>query len=309
MAHFDLNLLDALNALLSDRNVTRAAERLNVSQPTMSGMLQRLRHQFDDQLLVRNGRELVLTPFAESLVEPARDALRSVEQLIHAEPAFEPATSTRTFTIMMSDYCAFVFLPHLVAHVNARAPHVRVVAKALDDPVERVFAGDVDLCLAADSVSFAGEADPGGKINLEPLFSDEFVCVVANEHPCGGHSTLEELFQFPHVSAQLFCSPDVVEPAWTERRLPSYKPQCVVAEFSLIPHVVAYSAMVGFIQARMAAIAVRMLPVRTFTPPLTISPVRESMSWHSRRDDDPALRWLRAAIRATVASTLTAPPR
>lgn len=304
MARFDLNLLSALNALLSDKNVTRAAERLNVTQPTMSGMLQRLRYQFDDQLLIRNGRELELTPFGASLVEPVREALRSIELLIHTEPVFDPSTSNREFTIMSSNYCASVFLTNVVSNLQVHAPNVHLIMQPINDPIERIFAGDVDLCITADDMSLFTMHGGSEKIHSEPLFSDEFVCVVAKDHPLSEGADLEEVFSYPHVGVQMFGTVNTIESAWIEQHRPGYKPNMVVADFPLVAPMVSYSNLVGVMPSRMAELSGRAMQIRSFRPPYSIPALNEAMMWHSRHMGDPAHVWLRGVIRDTAADWL-----
>lgn len=302
MARFDLNLLSALNALLSDKNVTRAAERLNVTQPTMSGMLQRLRYQFDDELLVRNGRELELTPFGASLVEPVREALRSIELLIHTDPIFDPATSSREFTIMSSNYCASVFLTNVAAHVERHAPNVRLIMEPINNPIERIFSGDVHLCITADDMSLFSMHGGSEKIHSEPLFTDEFVCVVAKDHPLDQHADLEAVFSYPHVGVHMAGTVNTIESAWIQQHLPGYKPNVVVADFPLVAPMVAHSTLVGVMPSKMAELSGRAMQIRSFQPPYAIPDLNEAMMWHSRHKSDPAHLWLRGVIREIAAA-------
>jgi len=304
MARFDLNLLSALNALLSEKNVTRAAERLFVTQPTMSGMLQRLRYQFDDELLVRNGRELEHTPFGASLVKPVQEALRSIELLIHTEPFFDPATSEREFTVMASNYCASVFLPHVVAHLAKCAPGVRLHTQPINNPLERIYAGQADICITADDMSLFAAGGNAEKIHSEPLFCDEFVCVVAKNHPLARHADLDQLFSYPHVGVHMFGTVNTIESAWIEEHRPGYRPTVVVADFPLVAPMVAHSDLVGVMPARMAELSSRAMSIRTFQPPYKMPSLVEAMLWHSRHQNDPAHIWLRAAIRQTAVQWL-----
>lgn len=308
MARLDLNLISALNALLSDRNVTRAAERLNVTQPTMSGMLQRLRYQFDDELLVRNGRHMELTSFGASLVEPAREALRGVELLLHAEPIFDPATSTREFTIMASDYCTSIFLPQVVAHIATHAPGVRLMMRPINAALENMFSGEIDLCITAGDLSLLGRDSCEEKLQSETLFTDEFVCVVAKDHPLDERADLAELLSFPHVGVHMVGTVDTIETAWLRRHMPSYKPNFMVPEFSLVACMVARSNLVGTIQARMAEQAARTLPIRTFRPPFAMPTLKETMRWHSRHIQDPAHIWFRGVMRDVAGAWLGGAP-
>ena len=296
MARFDLNLLGALNALLTDRNVTRAAERLNVTQPTMSGMLQRLRYQFDDEILTRNGRHMELTSFGTSLVEPVREALRGVELLIKAEPVFNPATSTREFTLMASDYCTSIFLPQVVSYLASYAPGVRLMMQPINTPIERMFSGEIDLCITADDLSLLGQDNGAEKLQSEQLFSDEFVCVVAKNHPLHEGSSIEELLSFPHIGVQMAGTLNTIESVALRQHAPFYKPNFVVGDFSLVACMVSGSSLVGVIQSRLAEVVVRTLPVRTFRPPFAMPTLNETMLWHYRHIGDPAHIWLRGML-------------
>lgn len=294
MARFDLNLLGALDALLSERNVTRAAEKLNVTQPTMSGMLQRLRYQFRDQLLVRNGREMDLTPFAVALCDPVRQALRGIEVLVHAEPIFDPTTSTRSFTITASDYCMTIFLPKVFARLSREAPRIRLITQPLVMPLERLAAAEVDLCICARDLTLLNQ--DRDKLQSEYLFSDEFVCVVRDGHPLTEASSLDEYLRYPHVSIEFEGIPASLETLALTRCVPHYRAPYVVSEFSQIPCVVAESDIVGVVQKRLAVIAARTLPIRMFKPPFIIPDLDEAMIWHPRYLEDPAHTWLRGTI-------------
>ena len=296
MPRFDLNLLSALDALLSECNVTRAAERLYVTQPTMSGMLQRLRFQFDDQLLVRNGRAMELTPLGEGLVDPVREALNGIQALVRIEPSFDPAISDRTFSIMTSDYCVTVFMPHVVARLAEIAPGVRLEFVGLEAPVDRIASGDVDLCISVHDRSLLLGEHADIYLESQPLFSDNFVCIVAKDHPLDALSTLEENLCYPHVGVKVGGTIETIDTAAMRRHEPLYKPACLVEDFSLVPGIVANSRMVGVVQKRLADIASKAYDIRAFAPPFARPPINETMHWHPRRTGDPAHTWLRKTL-------------
>jgi LysR family nod box-dependent transcriptional activator len=296
MPSFDLNLLSALDALLTECNVTRAAERLHVTQPTMSGMLQRLRTQFDDQILVRNGRAMELTPLGISLVDPVREALTRVEALARVEATFDPATSRRTFSIMTSDYCVMVFMPHVVAQLVTVAPGIRLEFHSLDAPVEKLVSGEVDICISVHDRSLLLGDHPDVFLESATLFSDEFVCIVANEHPLDEHSTLADHLRYPHVGVKVGGTIDSVDTVSMRRLEPLYKPAYVVEDFWLVPGLVATSTLVGVVQRRLARIAARTYDIREYRPPYSRPPINETMHWHPRCSADPAHSWLRRMI-------------
>jgi LysR family transcriptional regulator, nod-box dependent transcriptional activator len=132
LRQFDLNLLVALDALLTERNVTRAGERLFLSQPAMSGILARLRHAFEDELLVRVGRNLELTARAAELAGPVHECVQQIEDLLNLERPFVPETASWAFRIAASDYVVFLTLGPLLQALVARAPNVSVRFLALD---------------------------------------------------------------------------------------------------------------------------------------------------------------------------------
>jgi LysR family transcriptional regulator, nod-box dependent transcriptional activator len=309
MARFDLNLLSALDALLADKNVTRAADRLHVTQPTMSGMLQRLRYQFDDQILVRNGRNMELTPFGASLVEPVREALRGVELLMHAEPVFDPATSAREFTVMASDYCMSIFLPEVVAYISRHAPGVRLIMRALDAPVGRLTSGEIDLCITADDLSLFGRDNCTEKLQSEHLFSDEFVWIVAKDHPLDETADLDTLLSYPHIGVEMAGAVGTIETVALREHAPNYRPNFAVPDFSIVACMVARSNLVGVIQSRLADVAARTLPIRTVRAPFQMATLNEIMLWHSRHLQDPAHAWFRGVLGEVAGNWLKETPR
>src|ERR1700692_4998161 len=131
MQNFDLNLLSSLDALLAERNVTRAAKKMRATQSTMSGILRRLRDQFDDELLVRNGRRYDLSPFAQSLAITVRQTILQIDSTISAKPLFDPKKDRRRFRIMASDYSTMVYLSAVFRRVEKQAPYLRYDMRAL----------------------------------------------------------------------------------------------------------------------------------------------------------------------------------
>ena len=146
LRQFDLNLLVALDVLLRERNVTRAAERLLLSQPAMSGILSRLRHAFGDELLVRVGRNLEPTEFALEITDRVHACVHELEDLLNATRPFVPETDSRTFRIAASDYVVLLLFPPLMKRLGVSAPNLSVRFMKLDFAAgERVMAGDVDF--------------------------------------------------------------------------------------------------------------------------------------------------------------------
>ena len=299
MARFDLNLLGALDALLTEQNVTRAAEALHVTQPTMSGMLQRLRYQFDDPLLVRNGRGMVLTRFAASLVGPVREALKGVGSLVVADTAFDPVTSTRTFTMMASHSCVATLLPRLMAYMTTVAPSMRLVVRAQHEALERLAVGDVDICITTDACGVPPgreaamrDTDPERKLQSEQLLSDDLVCVAGRTHPFRPRSGREAYFASPHIGVEMAGVSDAIVTAH-KAHLADYRPAFVVADFSAIPHLVENTSAIGIVPRTLAMSALRTHDIRVFSAPIDVPSISQTLRWHVRHLDDPAHKWLR----------------
>jgi LysR family nod box-dependent transcriptional activator len=302
---FDLNLIGALQALLTERNVTRAGNRLHVTQPTMSGMLQRLRYQFRDEILVRVGRNMELTPLGQSLVEPVRDALRSIEALAKAEPTFDPATSVRTFSIMASDYCALTFLPRVVRRLASVAPGIRLEVRPLNSPADRVAAGDVDALISPPeefSINHEGEEY---LLHSQILFSDDFVCIVAENHPLDPPITMEDYLLYPHVGVLVEGVSDTLVSATFRQLVPLYKPTYTIPEFIAIPHMVVGSELIGIVQQRLALMSRKSLPLKIFAPPFSLPNIIETLYWHPRHSADPAHSWFRRLLAQEAADDLS----
>ena len=192
----DLNLLVALDALLSERSVSLAADRICLSQSATSSALGRLRDYFADDLLVQKGRQMVLTARAEGLVEPVRAVLDQIRTTIAVPPPFDPATCDRSIRLMASDYITEVLLTTALTDVNQMAPNMRFEVQPLTEVLlESLERGFVDLLITID---YAISADHPSQI----LFEDDYVVVGWNGNPAmAGPMTKELYFELGHVTA------------------------------------------------------------------------------------------------------------
>ena len=181
LRNIDLNLLVAFDALVSERNVTRAASRIGVGQSAMSSTLGRLRRLLDDPVLVREGRGLVATPLAESLLEPVQAILADVDRVLSQGRTFDPATDARTFTVLLTNYhLIFTFLQPLLARLSAEAPHVHLHIDASTEPFAggRIGSLEADLLITPQEPS----AESEGFLH-QTLYSDRYVVVADSDHP------------------------------------------------------------------------------------------------------------------------------
>ena len=289
VSRFDLNLLRALDALLEERNVTRAAARSFVTQQAMSGALQRLRAHFDDQLLTRVGRHMELTALARSLAMPVRETLLAAQGALDTRPAFDPADATGTCRIAMTDYGQFVLLPLLLRRLAKAAPQMDCVVepftRASFDRVER---GDLDFCLAAHDNRLYGSAKPGPRVKSEPMFYDDFVCVVDDRRTgVGNQITLDEYRMLRHNSVAFGGEINtIVEGAWAMSGA-DIRVAITAPTFSALIFMLPGTSMVATAQRRLAVALAPALGLRVLKCPLHIPVLQENLMWHQRSEQDP----------------------
>lgn len=288
----DLNLLVALDALLEERSVSRAAERLLVGQPAMSSTLARLRALFNDPLLVRDGRYLVATPFAESLVAPVREVLSRVESIINVSSEFDPATDHRTFSIIASDYVALVLLHPLMERLPDIAPNVKIQVRLMEpDFLDQVSRGQVDMLI------MPREGLPETPLPIEPLFEDYFVIAAA-----AGNPDLGDVVDVDRFSAMpyLMCKSGVM-PSIVDRRLDvlgvARNVEMEAQSFVMAPFLLPGTRLITVIQSKLADLLLSDGRFRVLPAPAGIGPIHEVMVSAPKQYTDPGHEWLRARLR------------
>ncbi|WP_439381409.1 LysR family transcriptional regulator [Amycolatopsis lexingtonensis] len=299
LANLDLNLLVVLRELLGERNVTRAAARLGVSQPAASAALGRLRRHFGDELLVRTGNGYVLSALATQLADQVEAVCTGAERLFGTGHDFDPGASAREFTLVMADYTIEVLGSRLSALLAERAPdvqlHVRLVREA--------FASDItDTIRLIDGMV----APPVSRFELPDvrsvaLFTDRWVCVVdaANPSVRDDELSLEQLAALPWVAP---FQPDrgfpPAAPMGRQLALFGIQPRIRVRveSYQAVPHFVAGTDRVALLQERLATRVADRLGLRILPCPGDPEPIVERFWWHAGYDADPAHHWLRTVL-------------
>lgn len=293
---FDLNLLIALDALLHEKNVTRAAERVFVSQPAMSAALQKLRDYFSDPLLVRIGRDMELTPRGLSLVEPVREALLRIQATLGTQPTFDPATVRRVFTVIVTDEAAPHLVPPVLRRLSREAPGIQChIEQISHTSLTRLEYGDVDLCLSLDLVRLYGIRafpDTMRTVELRPV---RWVCAVCRDHPAlGDELTLEQYRSLPHVFARPNGHTAPIEEL--VRRLLNMDIDVRATAQSLLelPFMLPGTPLAATVPERIAAVVAPLVPLKTFALPFDALDAHEVLLWHKRNEPDPGHAWLRS---------------
>lgn len=296
----NLNLLVALDALLSERNVTRAARRVGITQPAMSQTLARLRELFSDPLLVRRGRGMVLTPRAEAMLVPLSDALLSVERAVQLGMGFDAATSTRIFSVALPDLSVTVMLSPLLRLIGQQAPGVRVQVEPLSISrlSDRLASGGIDLVLAAHLGSSEG-------LRRETLLTDDYVCLVRRGHPLARRKRVRIDDYAAH--GHLAYTPVGFVPPPISEAVPGFAStsgiRASVPYLLALPEVVRSTDLVATVPRRLLSAPINLSGVVTLEAPRELPAVVDSLWWHPRFDSDPAHQWLRERVREAVATT------
>jgi DNA-binding transcriptional LysR family regulator len=302
----DLNLLVTLRALLEEGNVTHAGERVGMSQPAMSIALGRLRRHYKDELLVRCGRDYSLTPLAKSLLPSVQESLRLIDAALELSDGFSPATSDRTFSIVLSDYSIMVLIEPLLRRVHEQAPGVRLELSPIPADMQESDRGLLqhDLLIGPLGFRFLGRS--------EVVFRDRFVCIMdpANPRLRGSAGppwlSLADLGELPHASATFgHAGLNPAERALDELGVHRNVQVTTVGWLSL-PFVVAGTDLVAVVPERLARRVAAAAGVAVAEPPFGRVELVEAAWWHPTRTGDPAQSWLRGVL-AEAARWLPAP--
>lgn len=303
LANLDLNLLVALRELVRERSVTRAAERLGVTQPAASAALSRLRRHFGDELLVRERGEYVLTALGSQLAEQVDIVCAAAERLFATSTHFDPATSEREFTLLMADYTIMVMGEALSAAVQKAAPsarlHIRLVREALGSEYK-------------DGIRFIDGmvAPPGNGFSIPDarfaeLFRDRWVCLVDAANPVLDIPGLglTDLARLPWVAP--YYRSDVSPPSVpVMRQLVALDIHPTIAvrveSYLAVPYFVAGTDRVALMQERLATKLAPQMNLRVIECPGGPAPIVEAFWWHRQYEDDPASAWLRRLIVETA---------
>jgi DNA-binding transcriptional LysR family regulator len=292
---FDLNLLVIFDAIMQAKTLTRAGQRLGMSQPAVSHALARLRHMLKDDLFVRTPEGMRPTPRAERMAGPVRAALQELQVTLESDE-FDASQASRTFIVAANNYGARAVVPALVRRIARVAPAVVLDVRPIGmlHVLDQLDSGGVELALSA-------LADGGDRFKCVGLLEDEYVAIMSNDHPLLAETELsvEQFAAVPHIA--ITSSGDdthFIDDALAERglaRLVSAK----VPLHSLILMLIGSEA-IAVVPRRVAADLVAICPLAMRPLPFRSPRVTLSMIWHRRLDNDPAHRWLRATVRSAA---------
>jgi len=287
----DLNLLVVLDVLLTEKNTTRAGERLYISQSAVSGALSRLRDYFGDQILVPSGQKMVLTSFAERLVQPVHDILKTTEALISSTTSFDPASSTRCFTLNMSDIPAALIMAKALPLVRRLAPHAHLeFAQAHEKIPDLIEQGEVDFVAVPEML--LSPLHPS-----EVLYEDIFVCIAWS-----GNSLLkkglssEQFLSLGHVTTRFIRRKETTGELMFQQSGVKLHFELIVPAFGLVPLAVVGTDMLAVIDKRLATLYAKYMPLKIFSVPVEMPPSKSMLQWNRYHDNDQGTQWLRRVL-------------
>jgi DNA-binding transcriptional LysR family regulator len=295
LSGIDLNLLVALDALLRESSVSRAATAVGLSQPAMSRALGRLRELFDDPILVRMGHSMVPTPRARDLAGPLRRSLEAIRETLEPPGEFEPGSARRSFMLSALDTTQSVVLPELLGRIGREAPGVEVSTSPLHSTGEtfaQLATGERDLAIGRF------ESPPDG-IRRELLYRDRIVCLVRKDHPrIRGRLTMKRYLAESHLAPELVTPlerPFTIEGLLAEQGL-ERRVVCTVENLAMAPFVVARTDLLCTSPGRTILPFAEGLGLRILAPPFDAPGFDLHLVWHERSERDTGHAWLRQLI-------------
>lgn len=287
----DLNLLKVFDAVMTELNVTRAADRLHMTQPAVSNALKRLRRLLNDELFAKVPSGVLPTPKALELWQSLREALTQIRQTI--EPGdFDPAIATLTFTIGMNDFSANVVLPKLISVCEESAPaiNIRTIPTTYINAVTQLEKAEIDIAIGVFP-------DSSPRLRSQLLFTSPFTCVMRRHHPLAKQLiTLEQYVQAKHLivtptGEPTGCIDSILLEQGLKRRI-----MLAVNQFAVAPQLVAGSDLLAVLPTRIVEMSSIFDQLHLTPPPLEILPSNLKMMWHERNHSDSSQAWLRSQL-------------
>jgi len=288
--NFDLNLLVAFDVLMQEKHVTRAANRLNVTQSAMSASLKRLRESFQDEILTQHGKKMIPTPFASAMQPEVAAKLSELRALIARQGRFNPASSERTFRIAASDYITTVLLVPLLKDLAEEAPAIRFTFEQ-PGPASQIALANAEIDLLLTPEIFVHPDHP-----YEPVFEENHVTVCCKDNPLAEQGLTPRTFtDAGHVAVSVSRKSTYAE-EWFEKRGVERRIEVLAPSFIQAPFLVPGTMRICVMHERLALFMAERLPLHILEVPFSIPPMQEVMQFHGTRKADPGLLWLRSRI-------------
>ena len=300
-SNFDLNLLVVFNAIYEEQSLTRAGQRLRLTQPAISHSLNRLRSALNNQLFLRHGHRMVPTPLAEKLRLDVQEVLGLTEKIFEGWGDFDPSRSTRTFLIGIQDYPLLVVLPRLLEIINNTAPSITIKTSHLrkEDRKIPLEEGKLDMVIGV-------KQEFGNNINQQYLFSDREVCIMRKDYPdIDTTLTMEQYIAAEFIGLSVSEYEVQAIDAKLKKLGKKRNIRLIVENEVSIPHLVAKSDFLANVVQLVADAFIVFLPIKILPLPIPITDIKFYQYWHARYQKERAHIWLRQTIK-NVCETINA---
>ncbi len=300
LGNIDFNLLKVLDALVTERNVTRAGKRLGRSQPAVSNALQRLRQLLGDDVLVRGPHGLVLTPRADAIREPLREALSLIETCLAREPKFDPASATGVFRLSTPDRLSLALVPPLLARLQKSAPNMalQVITADRQQALDLLDQDRTDLALGWLN-------EKPSHFSSEPMLEEKLFCVFRREHPILRRSVkfdIATVLSYPHLVVSATGQRAAIFDELLARHGLRRHALVAVTNFTAVPSLLSRSDMIGVFTELAAEVFQKSFNLAKRPVPVDVGNIATNMVWHVRYDRDRKHAWLREQIKAVYRS-------
>ena len=289
LRQIDLNLLVILHQLLQDRSVSSSADKLGLTQPAVSNALKRLRTVFNDDLFVRTARGMEPTPQALRLAEPIAQALGTLKAALGEQGAFDPATSTRTFTLSMTDIGEIYFMPPLLKALSELAPHIQIstLRNTASNLKEEMAAGSVDLALGLLPSLTTG-------FFQRRLFKQRYVCMFRKDHPLAANPiSLKSFTSLEHLGILAQNTGHGEVDALMAKKGIQRQIRLVVPHFIAVGHILQSTDLIATVPERFALHCTQPFGLALSPLPVKLPDIAIHLFWHAKYNRDPANIWLR----------------
>ncbi|MEU0312115.1 LysR family transcriptional regulator [Nocardioides sp. NPDC006273] len=308
LSRVDLNLLVAFEALMSERSVTGAAERLAIGQSAMSSTLGRIRKLFNDPILVRQGRAMITTPLANAVADTVSTTLAELQVTLSRQGSFDPDTDEHSFTVMASDYAAVALLHPLLVEISSTNPNIRVHIHPISEDITfALLRGRVDVIVVPRNAISTFPALQSDDVRHELLYRDRYVLAAdANNRAIRPTMTIDEFSSMPYLAATFgnamqSLGDSNLDVLGIPRRVE------VSTSFAVAPFMLRDTTLVTLIPQIVASRVAKSANLQLIDPPMQLQPISESLLWLRRMDGDPAQVWFRDQLRAQAAKLIATP--
>ena len=296
LQNFDLNLLLIFNALMVEKNVSKAADMVFLSQSAMSHALNRLRSLLDDPILVRTDKGMVPTPRALAMEVPIREALTNLQLTLYSPDPFDPSISCKSFVIYGPEYFESVYLPVLAARLQKIAPHIEILSGILTDknPEAGLTSGEVDFVVGIESIT-----EVPGRLRSIPWIQDDITCVVRKENPkIGRQISLKEFMDVRHIHYSTLGTPykKTFMDQWIEENNINRKIAVSTPGYLGAAMITAETDYVLTVPRKLANKLIKTRELRIVDSPENFPEYRLNLIWHPLYEKDPAHMWFRGKL-------------